>query len=326
MSYTQEQLDQAAGMDRPNIVTYPTIKFTATNTGRAEVGSFSFLTSDENGELQAEDLGKELKAVIINRGRIRLKNAQYISNEVSGARSKVMLFTKDGGKLQDQGDYYKIKEQYGLSTFQHPYLKLEDGRIGKLIVLPASLNNFWDYMGGFRESDRVYYYWTHIKASEEAKSGKGGSYYVIEFGQGDQLTQEEQNQTYESIMKVANAIQKNDEARKGRYQEEAEEVQEPAQEHPQEQNKDDIPVIENDIPQEEDQPNDQEKIPNDEVRKEKYQEEEGQEPLQDQNKDDIPVIENDIPQEEDQPNNQEAMPSDEKQDTKQKIDPKNIPF
>jgi len=212
--YTKEELDNASGMNKPNIVTWPSIKFASTNRGMGELGGFTLLSNDEDGKLVPKDLGKELKAIIINRGKLRLKSSEHISNEVSSAKELTLIFTKEKFRLYDKGEYYQMKEKYKLSTHQIPYLYLEDGTIAKLGVSPSSLSGFWEYLKSFSGEDRIYQFWTTMKASEKEYKKMGGTYHILDFIQGEKLEDDIQNKVSEAIMDTNEKIKANNEARR----------------------------------------------------------------------------------------------------------------
>lgn len=191
---TKEQLDQASDFNQRQFVKFPYLKFISAegSKNQSEVKSFVLLRNDENGELQAENLGKEVKVVFLNRGKFRLKNAGYTTNDIMPIKGKqVELFKKNRqtGKrnYQETGLWRDMKEKYGLSTFQFPYVLLNK-EIVKLAILPSSLSNYWEYCDIFKGDDKIYEYETVLNGSNESyESPEGGVYYKIVFGQGEKL-------------------------------------------------------------------------------------------------------------------------------------------
>lgn len=219
MQHTQEELDEATGMGRPTITTFPTLKFTSADSakGKSNVKSFTLLSQDKDGKLIAEDLGETVKVVLMTRGSFRLKKAPYISNEVRLARadSDVKIYQIDKIKnkrmLTNIGKWKEMKEKYGLATQQLPFGVVND-EIAKIIVLPSSLSNYWEYLESFKDQERPYKFITIIKANDKPKTGAGGEYYEMTFKRGEQLDEASISQMEDDIIDLRDKLKKNDEA------------------------------------------------------------------------------------------------------------------
>lgn len=250
MSLTPEQkaeINKASGFDNISIKRYPTIKFTASdNSKHSEAGSFTKLSNDEKGNLVAEDLGKELKCVFLKRGKFGMKKKPYRTNEVNrpGKFTSVEVFKtgKDGkGMRVDEGLWRDMKDKYGLSTFQYPYVMLadKDCTIAKLPILPSTLSNYWGFNDTFETTeDEIWEFETILKADDKITKGSEGEYYLMTFKKGKKLEGEALDLVAQTIKDLRDELSKADEARAEQQEESQKQF---SGERPPESYGDDIP-------------------------------------------------------------------------------------
>lgn len=211
------ELDEASDFNQLTFKTYPTIKFTASkNSEYSEVGSFTLLENDEDGNLKATDLGKEIKCIFLKRGKFRLKAADFNTRDITFSKTKeITLYGKTAEGKQTVaavGTYHDLKKQYGLSTYQYPYVALEDGTIARLCILPSSLANYWEYCDDFKNSERIYEFYTTVKAAPELTKGKKGSYYLMDFLRSKELDEDTFSEIAATIKELRDELKKKDEA------------------------------------------------------------------------------------------------------------------
>ena len=217
--FTQQEIDEATGNNKPVISIYPTIKFTAasSNKGKSEVKHFSLLSKSEKGEFVAEDLGEKLEVCFMTRGSFRLKKGSYTSSEAKQPQENpiVNVYKQDKatGKrsLSGSGNWKEMKEKFALSTQQLPYGTVGD-KIAKIIISPSSLENYWKYLEEFKGDERVYQFMTIVKSEDKITIGKEGEYYKMSFTRGDKLDQESIEMMVEDIMDLRDKLKKNEEA------------------------------------------------------------------------------------------------------------------
>lgn len=208
MTYDKNELDIASDFNQRTFVRFPYLKFSAAESakGKSKVKSWTLLRNDEDGNLQAEDLGQEVKVVFLKRGKFKLRKGSYITNEiVPGKDIQIDLYkiNKETGKrnFYEAGEWQKLKERYGLSTFQYPYVLL-NGEVVKFGVLPSSLSNYWEYSDSFKKGEKIYEFETILKSSDEPKVGEGGEYYLITFTRGEKLEEAKATEVAEKIMEL----------------------------------------------------------------------------------------------------------------------------
>lgn len=224
-TFSQAEIDEATGNNRPTISIYPTVKFTSADSakGKSEVKHFTLLSTDKDGKLEAVDLGEKIEVCLMTRGSFRMKKGSYTSNETKQPQANPVINVykrdKTTGKksLAGSGAWKEMKEKFALSTQQLPYGSLSgkdivDIKVVKIIVLPSSLQNYWDYLESFKGDERVYQFMTVIKSSEKPKSGDGGEYYLMTFERGDKLDTESVEMMVEDIMDLRDKLKKNEEA------------------------------------------------------------------------------------------------------------------
>ena len=215
----REELDNATDFKRTQFKQYPTIKFTATNTAEySKAGSFTLLENDEDGKLKVTDLGKELSCVFIQKGKFRLKGSDYNTRDVIFNKTKpITLYgrTKDGKQMVvGEGAWHALKKDYGLSAHQYPYIKLRDGTIARLDILPSSLSNYWKYCADFKNDERIYCFYTNVKASAKMEQGKKGKYYLMDFIRQDEIEPDEFSVIETTIKDLRNELKNVEDAYK----------------------------------------------------------------------------------------------------------------
>ena len=186
---TQEEkaeINDASDFNQIQIKRYPTIKFTASdNSKHSEAGSFTLLSNDENKNLVAQDLGKEIKVVFLKRGKLGMKKKPYRTNEVGNPNKNSMVQVyktgKDGNSQpENEGPWREMKQKYGLSTFQYPYVAIlidDEPIIAKLPILPSSLSNYWEYHDTFTKTEgAIWEFETVLKADDKVTKGSDGDY------------------------------------------------------------------------------------------------------------------------------------------------------
>lgn len=245
--YTEEELDKASDFGRPNIHSFPFIKFSAAEGGKSEVKHFTLLTSDADGNLQAQDLGEELKVVILHRGKFKMKKGNFSTNELTPNKDKqvsVYKRTKTGKRVfENKGTWHEMKEKYGMSTSQIPYVLVDQEGfqgVAKLGVLPSSLSNYWEYCDEFKRKEKPRHFETIVKASDKEKESQGGTYYEMSFKRGKALDEELREMVEEDIMDLDAKLKENE---KAFSQDEDPETEEEVFYEKPEVDKDDIPVI-----------------------------------------------------------------------------------
>lgn len=212
---TKEELDEMSGFGRPTITQFPSIKFSATDRGKAPIKSFSLLSQNAKGELVAVDLGEEIKGVILNRGKMRLKSSDFTSTEYERNTEVVSIFDKEKSFKEATGVAKDIKENYKMNPHQYPYILIDvngDSIIAKLDVLPASLKNYFEYQKEFTKDERPYQFETIIKAEKEISKNKG-NFYKISFSKGGEYKDEALDFVYDELEKLSEKLKANDKAR-----------------------------------------------------------------------------------------------------------------
>ena len=191
-----QELNEASGFVKTDFARYPYLKFISSGGGKSEVKTFCLLDSKEDGRLDVEELGETVNVIFLNRGKFRLKRGSYITNDLVPGKDKnvkVYKINRETGKrsLLESGEWRAMKEKYGLSTFQYPYVLLNNKgsfEIVRLGILPSSLSNYWEYSDSFKKGELIYGYQTILRASEEPKtSSEGGDYYQMEFIRGREV-------------------------------------------------------------------------------------------------------------------------------------------
>lgn len=203
----RERLDAATGFLNPQFKRFPFIKFISSDSSKSKspVKNFVLLTSQDDGGLEATDLGEMLKCVVIKRGLFKMKKATMSTNEMAYSKGKtvaVYKYDKETNRKQlvAEGEWKAMKEKFGLSTMQVPYVLLEDGTVAKLGVLPSSLSAYWEYTDEFKKEDtRPYEYETVVEANPEVQESEGGTYYQMAFKRGETLSENQ-------LMDVEHAI------------------------------------------------------------------------------------------------------------------------
>lgn len=217
--YSQSEIDEATGNNKPIVYHYPTIKFCSAESakGKSEVKHFTLLGKDKDGKLTAEDLGEKLEVCFMTRGSFRLKKGSYTSSESKKPQTNptVNVYKQDKttGKrsLAGSGVWKEMKAKFALSTQQLPYGTVGEN-IAKIIISPSSLENYWKYLEEFKGDERVYQFMTIVKAEEKITKGEGGEYYKMSFTRGDKLDQESIEMMVEDIMDLRDKLKKNEEA------------------------------------------------------------------------------------------------------------------
>lgn len=188
------------------------IKFAASARSQGEVKTFSLLNLAEEN-LDVKNLGKEISVVFIKRGKFKLKNSNLSTNYLSISDKKnINLYEYDkeagGRSIIDTGNWQYLKEKHKLSTFQYPYVYINNS-VAKLAILPSSLGNYWEYIAFFAGSDKIYNFNTIISADKIGKkSPKGGEYFLMNFVKGEELTEVQKDNIFE-LTKELNASLKN---------------------------------------------------------------------------------------------------------------------
>ena len=239
-TYNYEELDKMSGFEKTSRTKYPFLKYISAegSKSKAPVKSFVLLRNDRDGNLIPENLGNEVKVIFISVGKFKLKKGAYITNEIVPGKDKeidVYCFNRETRKrnFENRGLWRSMKEKYDLSTYQYPYVLIDD-EIVKLGVLPSSLSNYWDYRNSFKENERIYEYKTILKGAKEAKRNLGGVYYDMIFEKGAKLNQSDLEKAVENIKE----FRKFRETEESRYMTQSENQNEPRFES------DDIPIIE----------------------------------------------------------------------------------
>ena len=216
-----QELNEASGFIKTNFTRYPYLKFISSSGGKSKVKTFCLLTSKENGGLDVEELGESVNVIFLSKGKFRLKKGSYITNDLTPRKDKnvdVYKVNRETGKRNflESGEWRTIKDKYGLSTFQYPYVLLDNKgsfEIVKLGILPSSLSNYWEYSDSFKEGELIYGYQTILKASEEPKiSSEGGDYYQIDFSRGEKV--KDINFIKEKVFEVKSSLDKKELAKK----------------------------------------------------------------------------------------------------------------
>lgn len=239
--YTTQQLDEASDFNTSKIVRFPYLKFSSAGSKQAEAKTFTLLRNDDDGNLQAENLGEEVNVIFISRGKFRLKKASYTTNDIVPNQREIELYkiNKNTGKraFQEKGEWRELKEKYDLSTFQYPYVLLNN-EIVRLGILPSSLGNYWDHCDEFKGNEKIYQFETTIKAGDEAKQSEGGIYYEMVFERGKKVR--DFDNVAEKIMEL-NEIKKQQEFQ---YKQSTKEIEQKLESGMIES--EDIPIIEED--------------------------------------------------------------------------------
>lgn len=212
-----QELNEASGFVKTNFARYPYLKFISSGGGKSEVKTFCLLNSKEDGELDVEELGETVNVIFLSRGKFRLKKGSYITNDLVPGKDKnveVYKVNRETGKrsFSETGEWRVMKEKYGLSTFQYPYVLLNNKgnfEIVKFGILPSSLSNYWEYSDSFKEGELIYGHQTILRASEEPKiSSEGGDYYQMEFIRGEKV--EDISFVKEKVLEVKSSLDKRD--------------------------------------------------------------------------------------------------------------------